>query len=192
MLGLRFCIKSLKFSKISIRNCGLAAKQVIYSKVCIKTFNKQRTQRFIIIKAKSFQRKIFSGIQPTGSVHLGNYVGAVKQWVNLQNEEEDVTICIVDLHAITLPQDPLTLRENILNVAATLLACGINPTRTALYQQSTIPQHSELNWYLGCISTMARLSHLPQFKEKSASLKEVPLGLYVYPVLQAADIFLFK
>lgn len=103
-----------------------------------------------------------------------------------------MTLCIVDMHAVTLPQDPLVLHENILKVAATLLACGIDPSKTALYQQSTIPQHAELNWYLGCISTMARLSHLPQFKEKSASLKEVPLGLFVYPVLQAADIFLFK
>lgn len=91
-----------------------------------------------------------------------------------------------------MPQDPATLRGNILNVAATLLACGINPNKTILYQQSTIPQHVELNWYLGCISTMARLSHLPQFKEKSATLKEVPLGLYLYPVLQAADILIFK
>lgn len=125
-------------------------------------------------------------------MHLGNYAGAIKQWVDLQNKGEDVTICIVDLHAITLPQDPLILRDNILNVAATLLACGIDPNKAVLYQQSTIPQHAELNWYLGCISTMARLSHLPQFKEKSASLKEVPLGLYVYPVLQTADILLFK
>lgn len=101
-------------------------------------------------------------------------------------------LCIVDLHAITLPQDPLVLRENTLNVAATLLACGINPHKAILYQQSTIPQHAELNWYLGCISTMARLAHLPQFKEKSANLKEIPLGLYVYPVLQTADILLFK
>lgn len=101
-------------------------------------------------------------------------------------------MCIVDLHAITLPQDPRNLQNNILNVAATLLACGIDPNKTILYQQSTIPQHTELNWYLGCISTMARLAHLPQFKEKSSALKDVPVGLYVYPVLQTADILLFK
>lgn len=135
---------------------------------------------------------MYSGIQPTGSVHLGNYAGAIKQWLHLQNKRKDVTICIVDLHAITFHHDPQLLRENILNVAATLLACGINTNKTILYQQSTIPQHAELNWYLGCISTMARLAHLPQFKEKSANLKEIPLGLYLYPVLQAADILLFK
>lgn len=89
-------------------------------------------------------------------------------------------------------KDPKTLSKNILEVTATLLACGIDPNRTVLYQQSSVPQHTELNWYLGCISTMARLAHLPQFKEKSAALKEVPLGLFVYPVLQAADILLYK
>lgn len=137
-------------------------------------------------------RKIFSGVQPTGSLHIGNYLGAVKRWVELQNSGEDVTYCIVDLHSITLPQEPELLRLNSLRMAATLLACGIDPTKATLFVQSGVPQHAELSWILGCMTTMARLTHLPQYKEKSAKLKEIPLGLYIYPVLQAADIMLYK
>ncbi|KAK5645898.1 hypothetical protein RI129_004362 [Pyrocoelia pectoralis] len=138
-----------------------------------------------------FPRKLFSGIQPTGDVHLGNYLGAVKQWVDLQDNEH-LILSVVDLHALTLPQDPKELSENILKMTATLLACGIDISKSILFQQSQVYQHTELAWNLSCICTMARLSHLPQFKEKSAALKDVPLGLYIYPVLQAADILLYK
>ncbi|XP_001865561.2 tryptophan--tRNA ligase, mitochondrial [Culex quinquefasciatus] len=140
----------------------------------------------------TWPRKIFSGVQPTGALHIGNYLGAIKRWVDLQNSGEDVTYCIVDLHSITLPQDPDLLRHNSLQMAATLLACGINPAKSTLFLQSGVPQHAELSWILGCMTTMARLTHLPQYKEKSAKLKEIPLGLYIYPVLQAADIMLYK
>nr|XP_029713009.1 tryptophan--tRNA ligase, mitochondrial-like [Aedes albopictus] len=140
----------------------------------------------------SWPRKIFSGVQPTGALHIGNYLGAIKRWVDLQDAGEDVTYCIVDLHSITLPQDPQVLRQNSLQMAATLLACGIDPSKATLFLQSGVPQHAELSWILGCMTTMARLTHLPQYKEKSGKLKEVPLGLYIYPVLQAADIMLYK
>lgn len=136
-------------------------------------------------------RTIFSGIQPTGELHLGNYLGAVRQWVELQSGGDDVLFCVVDLHSITLPQDPATLHSQILAMTASLLACGIDPTRAVLFQQSRVPEHTQLAWVLGCLATMARLGHLPQYKEKSAKQKEVPLGLYVYPVLQAADILLY-
>lgn len=139
-----------------------------------------------------YPKRIFSGAQPTGAIHLGNYLGAIKQWVNLQAAGEDVTYCIVDLHSITLPQDPARLRQNILGLAASFLACGIDPEQSTLFIQSDVKQHAELSWILGCLTTMPRLSHLPQYKEKSKSLKEIPLGLFVYPVLQAADILIYK
>lgn len=141
---------------------------------------------------KQYPKRIFSGIQPTGSIHLGNYLGAIAQWINLQNNNEDLILCIADLHSITLPHEPENLSRNIIELAATLLGCGIDPERTILFQQSNVPAHAELSWCLGCISTMARLAHLPQYKEKSASLKDIPLGLYIYPVLQAADILTYK
>ncbi|KAL3280904.1 hypothetical protein HHI36_004131 [Cryptolaemus montrouzieri] len=137
-------------------------------------------------------RRIFSGIQPTGMIHLGNYLGAIVQWKKLQDDNEDVILELADLHSITLPQDPKTLSKNILEMTATLLACGINPDKVLLFQQSMVSTHSEISWLLGCICTMARLNHLPTFKEKSASLKDIPLGLYIYPVLQAADILAYK
>jgi len=139
------------------------------------------------------RRKIFSGIQPTGNIHVGNYLGAVKRWIDLQNSGDDVTYCIVDLHSITLPQNPPELRANTLRICASLLACGIDPQKSTLFLQSTVKEHAELCWILSCIMTMARLSHLPQYKEKSGKMKaEIPLGLFLYPVLQAADIMLYK
>ncbi|XP_018394277.1 PREDICTED: tryptophan--tRNA ligase, mitochondrial [Cyphomyrmex costatus] len=139
-----------------------------------------------------YPKRIFSGIQPTGSVHLGNYFGAIRRWVELQNSGEAVLCCIADLHSITLPQNPQKLRENTLLMTATLIACGVDYKRSILFQQSTVSMHTELCWILSSITTMARLAHLPQFKEKSESLKNVPLGLYIYPILQAADILLYK
>ncbi|XP_037824681.1 tryptophan--tRNA ligase, mitochondrial-like [Lucilia sericata] len=139
-----------------------------------------------------YPRKIFSGIQPTGQLHLGNYLGAIQKWIELQNNQEDVTYCIVDMHSITIDQNPAVLRENIFEMAATMYACGLNPEDGNLFVQSSVKEHSELCWILNCLTTMARLGHLPQFKEKSRKVKDVPLGLYVYPVLQAADIMLYK
>lgn len=119
-------------------------------------------------------------------------MGAVKRWVDYQNESKDVTYCIVDLHSITLPQNPEILRNNSILSIATLLACGLDPKKSTIFLQSDVPQHAELGWILGCLTTIPRLSHLPQFKEKSSKLKDIPLGLFVYPVLQSADILLYK
>ncbi|XP_011311537.1 tryptophan--tRNA ligase, mitochondrial [Fopius arisanus] len=136
--------------------------------------------------------RILSGIQPTGTIHLGNYLGAVKEWIRYQDLHEDVLWSIVDMHAITAPQDPRELRDSVIKITATLLACGIDPSRSILFQQSTVPMHAELAWVLGCMTTMSRLAQQPQFKEKSEKLKDIPLGLFTYPVLQAADILLYK
>ncbi|KAH8261629.1 hypothetical protein KR044_012608, partial [Drosophila immigrans] len=137
-------------------------------------------------------KKVFSGIQPTGSLHLGNYMGAVRKWLQLQEANESITICIVDMHSITMPHNPPLLRDNIFSMAATLLACGIDPAKCTLFVQSAVLEHSELNWILSSLTTMPRLAQLPQFREKSRQVRDVPLGLYVYPVLQAADIMLYK
>ncbi|XP_014088441.2 tryptophan--tRNA ligase, mitochondrial [Bactrocera oleae] len=145
-----------------------------------------------IIDNSEYPQKVFSGIQPTGALHLGNYLGAVQNWTRLQNAKEDVSFCIVDMHSLTVPQDPITLRENIFHMAAAMLACGIDPEKSTLFVQSAVKEHAELSWILGCMTTMARLGHLPQYKEKTRAVKEVPLGLFVYPVLQAADIMLYK
>ncbi|KAH8296186.1 hypothetical protein KR054_002685 [Drosophila jambulina] len=147
---------------------------------------------FLTSPKQNWPKKIFSGIQPTGSLHLGNYLGAVRQWVQLQNAKEDVTVCIVDMHSITMPHNPPQLRENIFIMAATLLACGIDPAKSTLFVQSAVPEHAEFNWILSSLTTMPRLAQLPQFREKSRLVKDIPLGLYVYPVLQAADIMLYK
>ena len=151
------------------------------------------------------RQRIFSGIQPTGTLHLGNYFGAVEQWVREiqsekqcdQAEQRDQRIfSVVDLHAITLPQDPKILRENILTMTASLIGCGLDPEKAVLFQQSHVKEHSELNWILGTLVTLNRLQGLSQFTDKSKKFKEVgadvPVGLLNYPVLQAADILLYK
>lgn len=139
---------------------------------------------------------LMSGIQPTGIPHIGNYFGAIQRWKTLQdtNNYDVVVISIVDLHSITLPQNPDNLRRNILESVASILACGLDGERTILFRQSDVSQHTELGWVLGCLTHMNRLEHLPQWKEKAASSNntEVPLGLFTYPVLQAADILLYK
>uniref|UniRef100_A0A3B5MJ36 tryptophan--tRNA ligase n=1 Tax=Xiphophorus couchianus TaxID=32473 RepID=A0A3B5MJ36_9TELE len=136
--------------------------------------------------------RVFSGIQPTGVPHLGNYLGALENWVVLQNQYPSVLYSIVDLHSITQPQDPDKLRNNILDMAASLLACGINPEKAILFQQSQVSEHAEFCWILGCLTSMPRLRHLPQWKMKSKQKNEGSVGLYIYPVLQAADILLYK
>ncbi|XP_068602666.1 tryptophan--tRNA ligase, mitochondrial [Brachionichthys hirsutus] len=137
-------------------------------------------------------RRVFSGIQPTGVPHLGNYLGALENWVALQDQYPSVLYGIVDLHAITQPQDPARLRGNILDAVASLLACGVDPERAILFQQSQVSEHAELSWILGCLTSMPRLRHLPQWKMKSKLKNEGSVGLYTYPVLQAADILLYK
>ena len=138
-------------------------------------------------------KKIFSGVQPTGNLHLGNYIGAIKNFVDLQNEpENNCVFCVVDLHAITLKQDPLELKNNIRETAATFIASGIDPTRSIIFNQSLVPAHSEGSWILSCIARMGWLNRMTQFKEKAGKDKEkVSVGLYIYPVLMAADILLY-
>jgi tryptophanyl-tRNA synthetase len=138
--------------------------------------------------------RVFSGIQPTAdSFHLGNYLGALRQWVSLQ-DSYDAFYCVVDLHAITLPQDPPTLRQRTRIAAAQLLAIGLDPDRCTLFVQSHVPEHTELAWVLGCITGFGELSRMTQFKDKAArgGAAQASLGLFSYPVLQAADILLYQ
>jgi len=138
--------------------------------------------------------RFFSGIQPTGIPHIGNYFGAIRQWVQLQNSGKyDNTICsVVDLHAFTVPKTKDEVRTNIRSMVACLLASGIDPKKSVLFQQSTVSGHCELAWILGCLTNMSKLNHLPAWKEKSQAMKEVPFGLYAYPLLMAADILLYR
>lgn len=138
------------------------------------------------------QKIIFSGIQPTGIFTLGNYIGAIKNWVQLQNDFRCL-FSLVDLHAITVRQDPKTLRRNTLNSCALLLACGVDPGRAILFIQSHVPTHAELSWSLGCHTQFGELSRMTQFKDKSKKYAEnINAGLFTYPVLMAADILLYQ
>ena len=135
---------------------------------------------------------VFSGVQPTGNLHLGNYLGAIKNWVGIQNKYKSI-FCIVDLHAITVFQDPKALHEHTLETAAAYIACGIDPTKSIIFPQSAVAAHSELAWILGCNTPLGWLNRMTQFKEKAGKHKEnASLGLYGYPVLMAADILLYK
>lgn len=137
-------------------------------------------------------QRVFSGIQPTGSLHLGNYLGAIRNWVRMQDETPCI-FGIMDLHAITVPQDPAALRQSTRETAAALLACGIDPEKSLLIVQSAIPAHAELAWILGCHTPLGWLNRMTQFKEKAGKDKEKSsLGLFGYPVLQAADILVYK
>ena len=137
-------------------------------------------------------KKIFSGVQPTGNLHLGNYIGAIKNFVDLQNDNNDCIFCVVDLHAVTIKQDPKILKQNIRETAATFIACGINPKKSIIFNQSSVTAHSELSWLLSCIARMGWLNRMTQFKEKACKDKEkASVGLYIYPVLMAADILLY-
>lgn len=135
-------------------------------------------------------KTVFSGIQPTGNLHIGNYIGAIKQWVDIQ-KDSDAIFCIVDLHAITLPQEPDTLREKIKEVAALYIACGINPEKSHIFVQSQNPDHAQLAWILNTITPFGQLERMTQFKEK-AEKHEANAGLFDYPVLMAADILLYQ
>ena len=138
------------------------------------------------------EKKIFSGVQPTGNLHLGNYIGAIKNFVDLQNENNECIFCVVDLHAVTVKQDPKILKQNIRETAATFLACGINPKKSIIFNQSFVSAHSEVSWLLSCVARMGWLNRMTQFKEKAGKDKEkASVGLYIYPVLMAADILLY-
>lgn len=137
-------------------------------------------------------KRIFSGAQPTGNVHLGNYLGALRNWVALQHEYESF-FCIVNLHAITLPQDPTLLSEKTRELARLYLAVGIDPNVSTIFVQSDVPEHAELTWVLNCIARMSELERMTQFKDKARKQQEnVAVGLFDYPVLMAADILLYQ
>jgi tryptophanyl-tRNA synthetase len=135
--------------------------------------------------------RVFSGIQPTGTKHLGNYIGAIRHWVADQDAGETF-YCVVDLHAISVPYEPEALAENTLDTAATLLAAGIDPGRCTLFLQSQVDAHTYGTWLLGALATMGELRRMTQFKEKSEGRDSVSIDLFTYPVLQAADILLYK
>lgn len=141
--------------------------------------------------------RVFSGIQPTSEMHFGNYFGAVKNWVELQNKYECI-YCVVDYHAMSMPYDPKELHSNTMNMAVDLLACGIDPDKAILFIQSLVPEHAELCWILSCFCSFGELQRMTQFKDKSESEKVqekgniVSVGLFTYPVLQAADILVYN
>jgi tryptophanyl-tRNA synthetase len=137
--------------------------------------------------------RIFSGIQPTGSKHLGNYIGAIRQYVEGQDRGDPAIYCIVDLHAITVPYEPSELRRNVLDTTALLLAAGLDPSRCILFRQGDVHEHTELCWLLTSVTAHGELNRMTQFKEKSAKQRElVSAGLFLYPVLQAADVLAYR
>ena len=139
------------------------------------------------------RKKIFSGVQPTGNLHLGNYLGAINNFVKLNNDNENECVfCVVDLHAITVNQNPKELKDNILETVATFIASGINPKKSIIFNQSKVSAHSEAAWIFGCVARMGWLNRMTQFKEKAGKDREkASIGLYSYPVLMAADILLY-
>ena len=135
---------------------------------------------------------IFSGVQPTGNLHLGNYLGALKNFVSLQNDSNCI-YCVVDLHAITTYQDPKKLKLNVLETTASFLATGLNPDKSIIFNQSSVSAHAELAWIFNCVSRVGWLNRMTQFKDKAGSDKEkASVGLYIYPNLMDADILLYK
>jgi len=138
------------------------------------------------------KKLVFSGVQPTGNLHLGNYLGALKNFVNLQKEAECI-YCVVDLHAITTFQNPIKLKDNILETTAGFLASGLDPEKSIIFNQSSVSCHAELAWIFNCVSRIGWLNRMTQFKDKAGSDKEkASVGLYIYPNLMAADILLYK
>jgi tryptophanyl-tRNA synthetase len=137
-------------------------------------------------------QRVFSGVQPSGSLHLGNYLGALVKWVEMQ-KSHDCVFCVVDLHAITVPQDPKQLANQTREIAAAFLASGVDPKRSIIYPQSAVPAHAELGWILNCVARMGWLERMTQFKDKAGKDRErVSVGLFDYPVLQAADILAYR
>ncbi|PLX38182.1 MAG: tryptophan--tRNA ligase [Hyphomicrobiales bacterium] len=140
----------------------------------------------------AFEPRVFSGVQPTGNLHLGNYLGAIKRFAELQNDYPCI-YCVVDLHAITVWQDPKELASNIREVTAAFLAAGIDPTKHIVFNQSQVPQHAELAWVFNCVARMGWLNRMTQFKEKAGKDKEnASVGLFAYPTLMAADILVYR
>lgn len=144
------------------------------------------------MQSSHFKQRVFSGVQPTGALHLGNYLGAIRNFVRLQETYECI-YCVVDLHAITVWQPPATLAEKTRHIAATYLAAGIDPQSSIIFNQSAVPQHSELAWIFNCVARVGWLNRMTQFKDKAGKNQErASIGLYAYPVLMAADILAYK
>ena len=140
----------------------------------------------------SSKQTVFSGVQPTGNLHLGNYLGAIKNFVELQKKMKCI-YCVVDLHAITVFQDPKELKKSMLETTATFIACGLDFKKSIIFNQSSVSEHAELAWILNCVSRIGWMNRMTQFKEKAGKNKEnASVGLYVYPNLMAADILLYK
>src|SRR3989338_457757 len=140
-------------------------------------------------------KRLVSGIQPTGALHLGNYLGSLRNWIELLNSGKyEALMFIADLHSITVPYDPKGLKNNVLHTAATYLACGLDPDKASIFIQSDIPEHAELNWILSCFTSVGWMNRMTQFKDKSQKYKDdrVTLGLYSYPVLMAADVLIYN
>ncbi|WP_300527634.1 tryptophan--tRNA ligase [Maricaulis sp.] len=139
-------------------------------------------------------KRVLSGMQPTGQLHLGNYLGALKNWVSLQEDGSwDCFYCVVDLHAITMPHDPKTLPDAVRSAAAAYIASGVDPEKSAIFAQSAVPAHAELAWIFNCVARLGWLERMTQFKDKAGKDKErASVGLFTYPVLQAADILVYK
>ncbi len=139
-----------------------------------------------------FQERVFSGVQSTGNLHLGNYLGAIVKFVEMQ-KSYDCLYCVVDLHAITVPQDPIALRQNTREIAAAFLACGIDPVKNIVFNQSQVAEHAELAWVLNCVARIGWLNRMTQFKDKAGKDREnASMGLLDYPVLMAADILIYR
>ena len=140
------------------------------------------------------RKKFFSGIQPTGEIHIGNYLGAIQRWVELANSPDyEGILCVVDYHAITIPYETEKMTTRIREAAMMVMACGITPDNSLLFIQSHVPEHTELAWIFNCLCTMGELGRMTQFKDKSTGQGEsVSVGLFDYPVLQVADILLYK
>jgi len=143
-------------------------------------------------QSRQFKDRVFSGAQPTGNMHLGNYLGAFRNWVRLQEDFECI-YCVVDMHAITVFQDPAQLKSQTREAAAAYMACGVDPKKSILFNQSQVPGHAELAWIFNCVARLGWLNRMTQFKDKAGKNKEkASVGLYVYPNLMAADILLYK
>lgn len=141
----------------------------------------------------AFKELVFSGVQPTGNLHLGNYLGAIKRFVEMQARDAQCLYCVVDMHAITLWQDPAALKGQIREVTAAFLAAGIDPARSIVFNQSQVPQHAELAWIFNCVARLGWLNRMTQFKDKAGKDREnASIGLYAYPVLMAADILAYR
>ena len=144
-------------------------------------------------EAMGHGRRVFSGVQPTGNLHLGNYLGAVKRFVEMQEQDYQTIYCVVDLHAITMPYDPHALRQATRELTAAFLACGLDPAKSILFNQSQVPAHAELTWLFNCVARIGWLNRMTQFKDKAGKNREAAsVGIYAYPVLMAADILVYK